>query len=125
LGLMPSRMIRVMLALAVAFVFTGRMEAAAAHCAQLMHAQATTEAPANMEPGSPCHGMGEMTKPASPAHHKPAAEHCECLAVLTSCAAMTSLLAEAVHIEPYHWTRPQAVAFSSTEPRPSLRPPRA
>ena len=53
---MIERLIRIGVALAVAFVFTGRMEAAAAHCARIATEQAVD--PPQPE-AAPCHGMDE------------------------------------------------------------------
>ncbi len=114
---MIERLIRIALALAVAFVFTARMEAAAEHCARLAQEQASVaDAP-------PCHGMKEAAKP-EPKPHSPAAEHCECVAVLKACTAIATAPAS-TRLEPYAWARPEAVAFASIEPSPGLRPPRA
>lgn len=120
---MTQRLIRMFLALAVAFVFTGRMEAAAAHCARQAHAD-DVAAPAAET--APCHGLGVAAdKPAQqPKHHDKSGDRCECLAVLKACAGLVAGTASA-HIEPYEWARPEAIAFASTEPLPDLRPPRA
>jgi hypothetical protein len=121
---MTQRLIRVFLALAVAFVFTGRMEAAAAHCARLAHAD---DAAAPAPETAPCHGSNaaEADKPApQPKHHDKSTDPCECLAVLKACTVVVAATAS-VHIEPYKWVRPEAIAFASTEPSPALRPPRA
>ena len=120
---MTQRLIRVFLALAVAFVFTGRMEAAAAHCARLAHADDMAAPIAAVE--TPCHGSEEASdKPAPQPEHSKSGDRCECLAVLKACTALIAATASR-HIEPYEWMRPQAIAFVSTEPSPDLRPPRA
>ncbi|HEX5006849.1 MAG TPA: hypothetical protein VFV70_07030 [Hyphomonadaceae bacterium] len=134
---MIERLIRLGLALAVAFVFTGRMEAATAHCARLVaEEQAVVEPRDVAEPGAmPCHGMDEAapaSEPASsdqpaqhhPAKHSPVQGKCECVAVLAGFTSFAPWVASA-HIEPYEWMRPQGAAFLSIESSPGLRPPRA
>lgn len=132
---MIERLIRIGLALTVAFVFTGRMEAATAHCARLAAAEQDVVAPAYhaQAEATSCHGMGEAA-PASeeashpakhyPAHHNPAQSQCECIAVLAGFTSLAPAVTSA-HIEPYEWLRPQAAAFASVEPSPGLRPPNA
>jgi len=122
---MPTRLIRVFLALAIAFVFTGRMEAAAAHCAHLTQtelAEAQATPAADMPMMDHCQ---EMEKASAPAHRSPMVEHCECLAVLQACMTFDAGTKASSRIEPYKWARPQAIAFTSTEPAPDFRPPRA
>ena len=130
---MIERLIRLGLALAVAFVFTGRMEAATAHCARLAAAEQATVEPAHhaRTEATPCHGMGEVTAtehgshhPAKhdPAKHDPAQNQCECIAVLAGFTSFAPSITSA-HIEPYEWLRPKAAAFASVEPSPGLRPP--
>ena len=122
---MLSAFTRIMLALAMAFVFTGQMEAAAAHCAKLAQ-DAAAEPVAPSEPD--CHGMTDTT----PAHHLasqqspdiPAPDHCDCIAALKVCAAPASAPGSA-RIAPYDWLPPEAAAFASIDPAPGLRPPRA
>ena len=128
---MIERLIRIGLALAVAFVFTGRMEAATAHCAKLAAAEQAIAAPLPEahDEAMPCHGMdetGSAPKQAShhPARHNPAQSQCECIAVLAGFAAFAPSLSSA-HIEPYEWARPEMATFASVEPSPGLRPPRA
>lgn len=116
---------RILLALSMAFVFTGQMEAAAAHCAKLAQ-DAIVEPIAAGE--SDCHGMAD----AAPAHHPapqqtpdaPAPDHCECIAALKVCTAPASLPGSA-RIAPYKWLQPEAANFASVDPAPGLRPPRA
>lgn len=123
---MTQRLTRVFLALAVAFVFTGRMEAAAAHCARLAHADDVITSVAAAET-APCHdsqaAMADKSAP-QPMHHDKSADPCECLAVLKACTAVVAATAS-VQIEPYDWVRPEAIAFASIERSPALRPPRA
>jgi hypothetical protein len=122
---MIERLIRIGVAIAVAFVFTGRMEAAAAHCARIATEQAID--PPQPE-ATPCHGMDEAAprpEPAShhPAPHSPTQQTCKCVAVLAGYASIGTAIASA-HIEPYEWMRPEAVGFASVEPLPALRPPK-
>jgi hypothetical protein len=126
---MIERLIRLGLALAVAFVFTGRMEAATAHCAQIVaeeHAVAEPQHDRQLA-ATPCHGMEEAAAPAPaphhPASHDPAQSQCECIAVLVGFAPFASPVASA-NIEPYEWTLPQATVFASIDSSPGLRPPR-
>jgi hypothetical protein len=125
---MTQRLIRVFLALAVAFVFTGRMEAAAQHCARLIAAgSAAQQADLAVDAdATPCHGMDEAqpAKAHHPAPHKPITDKCECVAVLKACTPIVEAAAS-TRIEPYAWAKPEAVAFVSVEPAPDLRPPRA
>jgi hypothetical protein len=125
---MTQRLIRVFLALAVAFVVIGRMEAAAQHCSKLMAATAAIQ-PAEPAPESgamPCHGMDEAqpAKPHHPAPHTPVTDCCDCVAAPKACAPMIEAAALS-RIEPYVWAKPETAAFISVEPAPSLRPPRA
>ncbi len=121
---MLNRLSRILLALVTAFVFTGQMEAAAAHCARLVAANEAATAPVQTET-PPCHGDQATTAPAhhAPAH-KPAKDRCECVAVLTACEGVATATASS-RIEPYAWARPEAATFASNEPLPDLRPPRA
>jgi hypothetical protein len=121
---MTQRLIRVFLALAVAFVFTGRMEAAAQHCAKLIAANAAAE-PAPEADAMPCHGMDEAqpAKTHHPAPHKTINDRCECVAVLSACVPIVEAAASA-RIEPYAWMQPETATFASVEPAPDLRPPR-
>jgi hypothetical protein len=128
---MIERLIRIGLALAVGLVFTGRMEAAAAHCARLAAAEQAVVEPAHhaQRDAPPCHGMDEAVPtpdkaPHHPVQHDPAQSQCECIAVLAGFASFAPTVASA-HIEPYEWLRPQAATFASIEPSPGLRPPRA
>jgi hypothetical protein len=118
-------MIRVFLALAVAFVFTGRMEAAAQHCARLAHAEQAHFQVVKAE-AAPCHGAHMAAeKPApQPAYHGQSKDRCECIAILKACAEPVEAAAS-THIEPYVWDRPEAISFASVEPAPDLRPPRS
>jgi hypothetical protein len=126
---MIERLIRLSLAFVVAFVFAGRMEAAAAHCARLAQAEAAIEAPTAGQ-GSPCHGEEMATETPAPQHHDKPAHHdksgdrCECVGVLKGNAGVAAATGSS-HIEPYEWARPEAVVFASIEPSPALRPPRA
>lgn len=120
-----SRLVRILLALAVAFVVTARTEAAAEHCRRLAAATAEAATQIPETEAVSCHGAHETT-PAKPAHHpdQPSQERCECMAVLTGYVSVAATVSS-VHIEPYAWARPGAVIFASIEPTPALRPPRA
>ncbi len=124
---MLRRLASLMLALATALAFSGRMEAAAEHCARL----AATEAALQHEalPAAPdCHGMTEeAATPVPHANHAPAQptpDHCECIAGLKGCMELATPTASAL-IAPYAWLEAGAVSFVSTEPSPDWRPPRA
>jgi hypothetical protein len=122
---MIQRLIRIVLAVTVAFVFTGQMEAAASHCARLVHgnaAAAAQEAPAE---ATPCHGEDHAAAPAekpAPAHHKTPSQACECIAVLKAFSGDIASPGSTL-IEPYEWARPEAVAFASITRNPEQRPP--
>ena len=118
---MFERLIRIAFAFAVAFVFAGRMEAAAQHCARL-----ALETKTAAETMSCHHGGDEMAqKTESPVkHHDRSGEHCDCVGVLKGFSEVGSAV-QSAHIEPYEWARPEAAAFASIEPSPALRPPRA
>jgi hypothetical protein len=123
---MIERLIRIGLALAIAFVFTGRMEAATAHCARLAAEEKAVAEP--QQDAMPCHSADKSTPAAEqvshhPASHDPAPSTCECVAVLVGLTTYAPLVASA-SMEPYEWMRPQAAAFASVEPSPGLRPPR-
>src|SRR5689334_9407854 len=107
---MTQRLIRIALALAVAFVFTGRMEAAAEHCMKLAAEEAAALPVAAMD-AEPCHGA-HMAAPAKPMHHGKSGDRCECMAVLTGFAPVLAETSSA-QIEPYAWARPEAVLFAS------------
>jgi len=132
---MIERLIRIALAFAVAFVFAGRMEAAAQHCARLaleLVAPGAAEAEAPKAEATPCHGGHEMAMtaeapakaPSKAQHHNKSGERCDCVGVLKTFAEVGAAMRSA-HIEPYEWSRPEAVTFASVEPAPALRPPRA
>lgn len=123
---MLGRFIRIMLAIATAFVFTAQVEAATQHCARLAHAAEAAVEPVNAETHS-CHEMGSTAKAAthrSAPHKQPAQDRCECIAVLTECAPVMTA-AGSSRIAPYAWDDPETEAFASTEPAPALRPPQA
>jgi hypothetical protein len=128
---MIERLIRLGLALAVAFVFTGRMEAATAHCARIVAEEQAIAEPSHdgQHKAAPCHGMQEVAPPSPepaphhPAPHDPAQSQCECIAVLVGFAPIASPVGSA-SIEPYEWMRPQAAVFASIVSSPGLRPPR-
>jgi hypothetical protein len=116
---MIERLARILLAFAVAFVFTGRMEAAAQHCAQLAQAEAAVVEAAK---AAPCHEDAHPAAP-EPSPHDVATEKCECIAVLVTCVATPAATASSL-MAPYAWMRPEAVTFASVEPAPDRRPPR-
>ncbi|HEV7691200.1 MAG TPA: hypothetical protein VGO52_10270 [Hyphomonadaceae bacterium] len=134
---MTERLIRPVLswalAFVVAFVFAGRMEAAAQHCARLaLELAAPIAAEVSQAEEMPCHGGHEMglkaeapVKAASKAHHHGnTGERCDCVGVLKAFAEVGAAVRSA-HIEPYEWARPEAAVFASIEPQPDWRPPRA
>ncbi len=127
---MISAFTRILLALAMALTFAGQMEAAAAHCAQLV--QHERIAAGDM---ADCHGMDNAVSKAG--HHGggrhgapadtpkgPTADHCECIAALKVCAAPAGMPGSS-RITPYAWLRVEDATFVSIEPAPALRPPRA
>ena len=124
---MFSAFTRILLALSMAFVFTGQMEAAASHCAKLAQDAATQ---AELEPASEpdCHGMADAALTHHPAPQQTtdtsAPDHCECIAALKVCANPVSLPGSS-RIAPYAWLLPEAATFASIDPAPGLRPPRA
>ncbi len=119
---MFGRFIRIMLAIATAFVLTAQVEAAAQHCARLAHA---TVEPVKADT-PPCHTMQKAdTATDHPAPHKqPAQERCECIAVLSECSPVVTAGGSS-RMEPYAWMEAGAETFASTDPSPALRPPRA
>lgn len=139
---MISRLTRILMALVTAFVFTGQMEAAAQHCAQLAKAAATdivvaateTEAPPCHEAmaaahaamshdhGASNHGVADHS--GHGANHSNAPPHCECIAALTGWIDVTGT-ATSTHVEAYAWLAPSETRFASATPDPDLRPPRA
>ncbi|MEQ1609323.1 MAG: hypothetical protein ABL956_10220 [Hyphomonadaceae bacterium] len=126
---MLSKLTRIVLAIATAFVFTGQMEAATAHCARLAMTHAVPERPAPAAETPPCHENGSAqvvghTAPPQDHQHHPQPDHCECIAALKTCLAIATASASR-RIEPYAWMLPSAAAFVSTEPAPDWRPPRA
>lgn len=130
---MLNRLSRILLALLTAFVFSGQMEAAAEHCARLAHEAAMAAEPA--DEAAACHENASVaaTSHEQPAHHGKVAhhtgkthapDHCECVAALNGWTAFTGPQASTM-VAPYAWLAPTAVEFSSSEPDPDLRPPRA
>jgi len=126
---MLSRLTRIAMAMAVAFVFTGQVEAAANHCARLAAlSEAPVEALPAMTPAmeaAPCHDQAAAEASSMPAQkHMPDKSRCECVAVLTACASPVAAEASS-RMEAYAWAQPEAVTFASFDPSPDLRPPRA
>lgn len=138
LGVMFSRLTRIMLALVTAFVFTGQMEAAAQHCARLAQAAASEAAAivaAAETDAPPCHQANAAAASPHAAtshdHGTPdhsgttkSAPHCECIAALTGWVDLAGATTS-THVEAYAWLAPPEVGFASSEPDPDLRPPRA
>lgn len=146
LGVMFSRLTRILLALVTAFVFTGQMEAAAQHCARLAKAVAIVAA---SEPdAAPCHesqaaavnvhaAMGHdhaLMGHAAPGHAhdhsgkagsgKASSPHCECIAALSGWVDLSGATTS-THVEAYAWVAPAEATFASSDTDPDLRPPRA
>ena len=120
---MISAFTRIMLALAMAFVFAGQMEAAAAHCARLAQADVV----AVEAPEADCHGMATDAAAAhhqSPDNQPTSSDHCDSIGTLKTCASPAALPGS-TNIAPYAWLLPTAASFASIEPAPGLRPPRA
>lgn len=127
---MLSKLTRILLALVTAFVFTGRMEAAAEHCTRLLEqaaAKAGAEAP-------PCHDTqaadtmpdGEESHGASHDDGKSAKDAtggCECTAALKICMDIEGSTVS-VRIEPHAWLAPGDARLDSSQLDPDLRPPR-
>jgi hypothetical protein len=126
---MLARLTRIALAMAVAFVFTGQVEAAANHCARLAAlAQMPAGTMQSMTPAierAPCHEQAAAEASSKPVEKQtPDESRCECLAVLTACASPVAAEAKA-RMEAYVWASPEAVTFASFVSVPDLRPPRA
>ena len=117
---MSRRLFHFLLAVAVAFVFTGRMEAAANHCrnlAEAMRMSADLSDMAAMPGMADCHG----------AEHKgpgPASEPCDCLALLMADCPVIGATTASARIEPFLWDRAGPETFESLEPVPEAPPPR-
>lgn len=107
---MLDRLIRILMACAVALVFAGETASAGGPC--LAMEQAAAEAP--------CHEMAGMEMPAKKV---PAKTGCECVALLKCSMATPVVLASAV-VEPWAWGAPEGVEFSSFELAPDGHPPK-
>lgn len=128
---MLSQLTRILLALVTAIVFTGRMEAAAEHCARLVgQAAATADAET-----PPCHERQAEAVQLHGADHHGASHQdddpppgppdaCQCIAALTICPGLAAPTASA-RIEPHAWLAPGDARINSSQPDPDLRPPRA
>ncbi|MEP7209362.1 MAG: hypothetical protein ABI740_00875 [Alphaproteobacteria bacterium] len=124
---MSRRLFHFLLAVVVAFVFTGRMEAAASHCRGL--AASTNIAMGDMDmsvmpgmnmPTMPdCHGADHSSKT-----HSPANEPCECLALLTADFPVIETARRASRLVHFTWEAPEAIRFASLEAAPDHPPPR-
>jgi hypothetical protein len=114
---MSRRLISLVLALCVALVFSGRMEAAAAHCVQQTNAE---QAAAEAE--TPCHGVTHDASRA-PAKPSPAGTPCKCAAMLKG-HVLPETARASTRVEHLAWSPPLAVSFVSAEIERDLRPPR-
>lgn len=134
---MLERLTRLCLAVMIAFVFAGRMEAAAAHCVRLAQAEqaAITPVAEAQEAAMPCHGAEQDAAPVKAASHHDGASHhktthdkagdrCMCVGVLKACADVVAASGSS-HVAFQDWVRPEMTAFASIEPSPALKPPRA
>lgn len=122
---------RIFLALCVAFVFTGRMEAAASHCAKL-----AAESMADAQPAEPCHDAAgqdtgsqdmaghHMAKPEPSRSMGDPAGPCECIAMIKAFSELPAIQL-AKHEVPFRWQAPVAVAFVSVVADVEGPPPRA
>ena len=147
---MSRRLFHFLLAVAVAFVFTGRMEAAANHCRSVAEAMGMSADPSDMAtmPGmADCHGAEHLSdKHLSDKHpgaklpgdehpgaestggaHKvpgPAGEPCDCLALLMADCPVIGAAKASARIEPFEWDRAGPETFASLERAPEAPPPR-
>ena len=118
---MSRRLFHFLLAIAVAFVFTGRMEAAANHCRSVAEAMGMSGDLSDMAamPGmADCHGVGEAKVPG------PASEPCDCLALLMADCPVIGAAQASARIEPFAWGRAGPETFASLERVPEAPPPR-
>jgi hypothetical protein len=127
---MSRRLFHFLLAIAVAFVFTGRMEAAATHCRGVAAAMGMSADPSDMAamPGmANCHGA-EHERGHGHGHEKkapePAGEPCDCLALLIADCPVIGAASASARIEPFVWDRSGPDAFASLERVPEAPPPR-
>jgi hypothetical protein len=126
---MSRRLFHFLLAVVIAFVFTGRMEAAASHCRSLA---APAEAAgmdmadmigmANMDMAAmpDCHGAEQPAQ-----RHAPANDPCECLALLTADFPVVETARKSTRIAPFVWQAPAAAAIISFDRAPDGPPPKA
>jgi hypothetical protein len=124
---MSRRLFHFVLAVVVAFVFTGRMEAAASHCRGLVAPTDMATNMANMDmvgadmSAMPdCHGADHPGKT-----HSPANDPCECLALLTADCPTIATPRVSVRIAPFNWERPTPMAITSFDRAPDEHPPKA
>ncbi len=123
---------RLLLAICVAFVFAGRMEAATSHCARLVEGQSVAASqPASVSPvgpvadASPCHDMAgnaAMADAPAPAKSAPAAP-CDCIAMIKACSPQPTLM-PAVHDAPWLWAAPADLELDSLIRDVEGKPPR-
>jgi hypothetical protein len=118
---MSRRLFHFLLAVVVAFVFTGRMEAAASHCRGLAAPtdMASDMAGMDMSAMPDCHGSDNPAKT-----HSPANDPCECLALLTADFPVIETARKSARIAPFVWRAPVAMAVTSFDRAPDGRPPR-
>ena len=135
LGRMSRRLFHFLLAVAVAFVFTGRMEAAANHCrnlAEAMRMSADLSDMAAMPGMAACHGVEPTGAEHTDAGHTggerkvpgPASEPCDCLALLMADCPVIGAAQASARIEPFRWDRTGPDTFASLERVPEAPPPR-
>ena len=131
------RLFHFLLAVAVAFVFTGRMDTAANHCrgvAEAMGMSADLSDLAAMPGMADCHGaehvgaehVGAEHTNAGGAHKGPgpASEPCDCLALLIADCPVIGATTASARIDPFVWGRAGPETFASLEPVPEAPPPR-
>jgi hypothetical protein len=131
---MSRRLFHFLLAVVVAFVFTGRMEAAASHCRSLAApADMATTMPMGDMPGMAgmdmnmdmatmpdCHGAEQPAK-----QHAPANDPCECLALLTADFPVVETAQKSTRIAPFVWQAPATAAIISFDRAPDGPPPKS
>ncbi len=118
---MSNRLFRFFLAVSIALVFTGRMEAAANHCRSIAAAMEMADASAGDEMAgmTGCHDAG------APATHDPANQPCECLVLLMAdCPALDGPTGT-TRIAAFRWDQPVDARLASLERAPVTPPPRA
>jgi hypothetical protein len=123
---MSRRLFHFVLAVVVAFVFTGRMEAAASHCRGLVApaAAAMSDMPGmdgmDISAMPDCHGAEHPGK-----SHSPASDPCECLALLTADFPAIQTPHRSARLAPFIWQAPVATAVRSFDRAPDGPPPKS